>query len=50
MAEKSKSKPVNITLKPEVLKKLDELAKEWGVSRSGMVTILTNKAIVKEEN
>ena len=43
LAVDERSQPVNITLKPDVIKKLDALAKEWGVSRSAMITILTNK-------
>ena len=40
MAEE-KSKKIMMTLKPDILEELDNMAKEWGTSRSGMVTILT---------
>ena len=36
-----KSKKIMMTLKPEIVEELDKMAKEWGTSRSGMVTILT---------
>ncbi|NLM66824.1 MAG: hypothetical protein GX180_06580 [Enterococcus sp.] len=36
-----KAKRVQMTLKPDVVDELDRLAKEWGTTRSGMVTILT---------
>lgn len=40
MAEE-KSKKIMMTLKPDIVEELDNMAKEWGTSRSGMVTILT---------
>lgn len=36
-----KSKKIMMTLKPEIVDELDRMAKQWGTSRSGMVTILT---------
>lgn len=37
------SKRINITLDPKVMQRLDALAEEAGVSRSGMIAILVNK-------
>lgn len=46
---KIKSKRVQMTLRPEVVEDLDILAKEWGTTRSGMVTILTKLRVSHDE-
>lgn len=46
---KIKSKRVQMTLRPEVVEDLDRLAKEWGTTRSGMVTILTKLRVSHDE-
>lgn len=48
MSCESESIRITITLKPNILKELDRLAKEWGTSRSGMVTNLTQLQIKHE--
>lgn len=40
MSEEEKAKRISVTLKPEVISVLDELADDWGTSRSGMISIL----------
>lgn len=37
---KEKNVAINVTLKPSVLDLLDEMAEDWGLSRSGMIAAL----------
>lgn len=48
MSDENKAKKITVTIKPEVLKELDRLAEEWGVTRSGMITILTKLRVDQE--
>lgn len=44
-----KPKKIMITLKPDIVEELDRMAKEWGTTRSGMVTILTKMRVEHEK-
>lgn len=49
MAEEKKAVKVTITLKPDVLNNLDDLAEEFGLSRSGMITVLVQNRIREDK-
>lgn len=40
MSINEQSKRITVSLKPDTIEILDKLAKEWGTTRSGMITIL----------
>ena len=50
MPEDEKAKRLSITLKPEVIKDLDDFAEKWGGSRSGMISILVKLRKLDTEN
>lgn len=50
MPEEEKAKRLSITLKPDVIKELDNFAEQWGVSRSGMISILVKLKKLDAEN
>lgn len=49
MEEEEKSAKATITLKPAVLENLDKLASDFGLSRSGMITVLVKNRIREDE-
>lgn len=50
MSEDEKAKRISVTLKPEVIKELDDFAEQWGVSRSGMISVLVKLRKLDTEN
>lgn len=41
--------PITITIKPDVLKKLDSFAEDFGISRSGMIAVLVKNRVREDE-
>lgn len=41
--------PITITIKPDVLEKLDSFAEDFGISRSGMIAVLVKNRVREDE-